>query len=127
MVRQFNRLAAGIFAALILSSCTVVVEESRPRPRPIPDEPAFCTRQYDPVCARRGDDRRTFANSCLADAAGYRIIRGGECRRERPRDPIACTREYSPVCAVSQGRTRTFPNACEARAADYRIIDEGPC
>ena len=75
------RIAAFGFAAMtLLSACTVVVEEPRPLPPPRP-QPGFCTREYDPVCARRGDDRQTFANSCLADAAGYRIIRPGECRR----------------------------------------------
>ncbi|MBB5702586.1 hypothetical protein FHS76_002470 [Ochrobactrum daejeonense] len=39
-----------------------------------------CTREYMPVCARRGNDRRTFANRCEAERAGYRITNGGQCR-----------------------------------------------
>lgn len=44
------------------------------------EEPRVCTREYNPVCARRGDRIRTFGNACTADAAGYRVIRPGECR-----------------------------------------------
>ncbi|MCV3242959.1 Kazal-type serine protease inhibitor domain-containing protein [Mesorhizobium sp. ZC-5] len=43
------------------------------------EEPRFCTREYAPVCARRGGDRRTFPNSCEADNAGYRVISDGGC------------------------------------------------
>ena len=124
------RLGLMALALATISSCAVVVDEGpsyRPRPVPIPEEPAFCTREYAPVCARRGDNRRTFSNACMADAAGYRIVRSGECRREPPREPAACTQIYRPVCGVRRGDSRTFSNACEARAADYRVVDDGPC
>lgn len=68
--------------SLMLASC-VVVDEG-PGPRPLPPRPGpgpqFCTREYDPVCARRRNESQTFANSCMAEAAGFRIVRGGECR-----------------------------------------------
>lgn len=38
-----------------------------------------CTREYAPVCARRGRDMRTFGNSCEAEAAEYRVMRSGTC------------------------------------------------
>lgn len=97
-------------------------------PRPPRPEPQFCTKQYEPVCARRGD-RQTFANACLADRAGYRIVRDGPCRDGGGggEEQTFCTREYAPVWARRRGETRTFPNACEARAADYRIVGGGPC
>lgn len=113
---------AGLAAACgltLLTACTVVVEEE---PGP---EPRFCTREYDPVCARRDGERRTFPNACLADRAGYRVIRRGECLIDR--EPRFCTREYRPVCAVDRGRYRTFGNACEARLEGWRIVDDGPC
>ena len=125
------RVGAFAFAAVtLLSACTVVVEEPRPGPPPGP-RPGFCTREYDPVCARRGGDRQTFANACLAERAGYRIIRDGQCRDGGGGgggdEQTFCTREYAPVCARRHGELRTFPNACEARAADYRIVGDGPC
>jgi len=50
-------------------------------PRPgKPERPQFCTREYAPVCARRGGSVRTFPNSCEAERGGYRVIRGGPCR-----------------------------------------------
>ncbi len=41
--------------------------------------PAFCTHEYLPVCARRGDTVRTFANACQARAADFRIMGSGPC------------------------------------------------
>lgn len=40
----------------------------------------MCTMEYNPVCAQRGRDLKTFGNSCSADAAGYRVVRPGECQ-----------------------------------------------
>ncbi len=39
-----------------------------------------CTREYAPVCARRGGQVRTFGNQCEADSAGFQTIARGECR-----------------------------------------------
>lgn len=124
----FSRQGFSIlFLSAILAACTVVVDEG-PGPRPPRPGPQFCTRQYDPVCARRGGDRQTFANACLAERAGYHIIREGECRGGGGGgEQTFCTREYRPVCARRHGELRTFPNECEARAADYRVVDDGPC
>ena len=69
---------AVLFLSAILGACTVVVDEG-PGPRPPRPEPQFCPKHYEPVCARRGGDRQTFANACLADRAGYRIVRDGPC------------------------------------------------
>jgi hypothetical protein len=130
--------AVVLLSAGVLAACTAVVVEERPLP-PRPDRPPqFCTQQYDPVCARRGGDRRTFGNACEAERAGYFITYPGECRGDgpgwggpgpgRPDRPQFCTREYAPVCAVSRGGSRqTFGNACEADAAGYRIIYDGRC
>lgn len=43
------------------------------------DRPRACTREYAPVCARRGRDVRTFGNACEARAADYRIVGPGRC------------------------------------------------
>ena len=110
--------AAMLPALMVLWACTVVVEEPRPGPRP-----GFCTREFQPVCARRFGEQRTFANACLADRAGYDIIRRGECRSEQR----FCPMDYRPVCATSQGRVRTFGNACEADAAGWRVISNRRC
>lgn len=97
---------------------------------PRPDSSrTVCTQQYEPVCARRGDRRATFGNSCEARRAGYRVEYPGECRREgrRPGRQQFCTREYAPVCATGRGGRQTFGNACEAEAAGYRVIRRGRC
>lgn len=123
------RSLAILLLPLLLTACDVVVEEGpvyRPPPRP---GPQFCTREYAPVCARRGGDRQTFANACRAREQGYRIVSRGQCRGEfgGGGGPAVCTREYAPVCARRRGHVRTFPNACEARAADWRVIGGGAC
>ncbi len=133
---KFTHAGAALMLGL-LSACTVVVDEPGPPPpgRPRPPGPPICTREYDPVCARRGPDRRTFGNGCLAEAAGYRILGDGECGfgpppgspPGPPPEDRFCTREYQPVCGQKGSRTRTFGNECEAEAADYRVIDDGPC
>lgn len=123
----FPRRLLALLATLLLAACTVAVDEG-PGPRPGP-QPQYCTREYNPVCAQSYGERRTFANGCLANRAGFDIVRPGECRRESrpPEEPRFCTREYRPVCA-RQGRTlKTFGNACEADAAGFRVIDNGPC
>lgn len=117
--------AAALLVAAALSACTVVVEDG-PRGPIGPAPGPICTREYAPVCARRGGDHRTFANACLADAAGYRVISDGRCRRI-DEEPRFCTRIYAPVCARRGGHVRTFPNSCEADVAGYRIIGDGPC
>lgn len=39
-----------------------------------------CTMEYRPVCGLKDGRRRTFANPCMARAAGARRIRPGACR-----------------------------------------------
>lgn len=118
------RFGALAVAGMMLASCTVVVDEPPP-PRPPRPGPIVCTQEYAPVCARRGDDTRTFGNACSARAEGYRILYSGECRRAE--EPRFCTREYRPVCARRGPNTRTFGNACEAESAGYRILYPGEC
>lgn len=49
-------------------------------PRPGDEQSSgMCTREYMPVCARRGDRIRSFSNACMADAKGYRVLHPGQC------------------------------------------------
>lgn len=133
---------SAMFGTLFLAGCVAVVD-SRPRPPGpgLPDGgPQICTREYQPVCASRGRDERTFGNRCEARAAGYRIEHRGRCRggsdrpdrpdrpgAGRPDRPQICTMEYAPVCARKDGRNRTYANACHARGEDARIVRRGAC
>lgn len=122
---QSGLLAA--FAVMVLAACTVVVDDGPSRP-PRPDGPAACTREYAPVCAQRGNERRTFGNACVARSEGFGIVHQGECRRADDRPPqAACTFEYRPVCAQRGNDRRTFGNACQARVEGYNVIREGEC
>ena len=145
-------VSAVLLSAGVLAACTAVVVEDRPPPPRPGGPPQFCTQEFDPVCARRGGDRRTFGNACEAERAGYRISHPGECRGDgpgwggpgpgwggppgpgwggpgpgRPDRPQFCTREYAPVCGARGNVRQTFGNACEAEAAGYRILRPGRC
>ena len=126
-------LAAG---AMMLTSCVVEEAPPRPGPRPLPPSaPAMCTREYAPVCARRGNDLRTFSNSCMARADGYRVVDRGPCRTAPPSRPprpdqsrpVMCPMIYAPVCAGRAGVARTFGNECQAHAEGYRVLRAGRC
>jgi hypothetical protein len=126
----------GLVSLVLISACTVVVDDPVPvRPGPPPPQ-QFCPRVYDPVCGRAGPDRQTFGNACEANAAGYRVQYPGQCRRggagprPEPAPPPGqrfCTRQYEPVCARRGNNVRSFGNACEARNANYRILYDAPC
>jgi Kazal-type serine protease inhibitor-like protein len=47
---------------------------------PLPNQPIACTREFAPVCARRGNLSLTFDNACLARADGFRLVHTGRCR-----------------------------------------------
>ena len=50
-----------------------------PRPEVLPGGGVACPMIYRPVCARQGGIFRTFENSCVADASGFRVVADGEC------------------------------------------------
>ena len=116
--RVLSPSAATLLLTLgIVSACTVVVEQPRPAPGP-----QRCTMQHDPVCGQRGGRQRSFANTCLAQSEGFRVIARGQCR------PIhQCTRKVARVCASRAGRLRTFTNSCLARVEGYALVHSGPC
>ena len=124
LTKLIVRVGAFAFAAAaLLSACQVeVVERPRPGPGPAPDV-GYCTREYAPVCARRGQNYETFNNSCLAEEAGFRIVNAGECRAAPP----SCPKEYNPVCASRGNDTRTFASSCRAEESGFRVIYPGRC
>ena len=140
------RLRTFIVAAgALLSACQVDVVEERPRPVPPPDDGGgFCTRDYAPVCARRGSRYRTFDNACTARESGFQIISAGECGGGNGggygdgggygggggRPPVveqSCSKDLDPVCARRGGDVRTFANDCRANEAGFRVMYAGEC
>ena len=96
----------------------------------------FCTREYAPVCAKRGSRYQTFSNSCEAEQAGFRIISDGECRGPGGGGggggggvavDKSCPKDLNPVCARRGSDVRTFANDCRAEEAGFQVMYPGEC
>lgn len=68
---------AGTFivAMVTLGAC----QNMEDMPGPDKDRPKICTREYRPVCGAKGYKRKTFSNACEANAAGYSVVKEGQC------------------------------------------------
>jgi hypothetical protein len=120
-------LGLGVLPVILLGATACTVDSEKPgRPDYDPPPISYCTREYSPVCARRGDDYRTFGNSCEARSAGYRIIEPNACRSVGE-DRGECGNEYQPVCATNGRITRTMRNQCIVNMSGFWIVHEGPC
>lgn len=74
--------AGGLTAVLLLVGCMEnMPRPERPRP-PRPGKPIACTREYAPVCAVKGRQRKTFSNACMARAERYTVIDQQPCERD---------------------------------------------
>jgi hypothetical protein len=126
MSHRARQFLAFVVTAVTVTACTVVVEE----PRPVAPRPQACTFEYAPVCGRRGNQQRTFANACNARASGFAVVHRGQCRassRPSVSRPIACTLEHAPVCARRGNQQRNFSNACNAQASGFVVVHRGQC
>jgi len=82
-------------------------------------EEFFCTEEYDPVCAVRGGERRTFSNACKAETSGYRVTHEGECRGRR------AARQCSPDRALDTAEALGFRRVEVEQVRRNRIIVSG--
>lgn len=67
----------ALMHAVVLMALSSMV--ARAADLPPPDTRAMCQSIYQPVCASKGDERRTFANACLAVRAGFTVVAQGDC------------------------------------------------
>jgi hypothetical protein len=117
---------AFLLVVATASACTPIVEV-----QPVPVRQQVCTREFAPVCARRGSQQRTFSNACLARNSGFQVTHRGECRISAPPPiggrPLVCTQEFAPVCGRRGSQQRTFDNSCLARASGFQVMHRGQC
>ena len=76
--RRFSGLlGASLFAmvAVVLSGCEVTEASGNNY-----NSGAVCPMNYDPVCAERRGQERTFPNACQARAEDWRVVSSGQCR-----------------------------------------------
>lgn len=107
---------AVLTGVIVLAGCTATIETG-------PARPQACTMESAPVCGQRGTQFRTFLNSCLARADGFRVAHAGQCRMSA----AICTREFRPVCGQRGNQLRSFSNSCLARAEGFSVIHPGEC
>lgn len=82
-----------------------------------------CTREYMPVCTRtREGVVTTFANACLAKAAGAAILLNGRCD-----DDLKCPPIELSVCARKNGENKTYTNACIAEKQGAVVLARESC
>ena len=109
-------------AALLLMSFAAALADNSPAF----DPGTICASIYQPVCAGKAGQTRTFPNACLAKRAGFTPLSQGGC--DEPRElPRFCIREYAPVCGERHGVRRMFGNACEAHAENFAVVNDGNC
>ncbi len=95
-------------------------------------DPAFdpakiCASVYQPVCASKAGESRTFPNACLSKGAGFTPASQGACGSGKSLLPRFCSKQHGPVCGERQGVRRGFGNECEARAQDFTVLRDGDC
>ncbi len=61
-----------LFASLVLGFLFIMPASA--------DASCICTRQYAPVCARKGRTLKTYGNSCTARCAKARVCAKGRCK-----------------------------------------------
>ena len=109
-------------AALMLATVAAALADGNPTF----DRDTICASIYQPVCASKAGESRTFPNACLAVGAGFAPIGQGACG-EASVLPRFRTKVFAPVCPRRGPNVRTFPNRCEAEGAGYRMVSDGPC
>jgi hypothetical protein len=112
----------ALMAVALSMTPAAAIAESKP---PIGLQ-AMCPSIYEPVCAEKGGDSRTFGNACLARRDGFAVTSEGKCSGGSGL-PRFCTKEYQPVCGEKDGQRRSFGNACEAASENYRVVGQGNC
>lgn len=120
---------AAALAAIVTFLAACVPQSPGPHPFP-PGRPVACTNEFVPVCAQRGQERRTFGNACVARSQGFGVVHQGQCRGGGGGGwggPQACTMEHRPVCAERRGQRQSFGNACVANAEGFRVVHQGEC
>jgi len=109
-------------AALLLATVTAALADGNPAF----DPDTICASIYQPVCASKAGESRTFPNACLAKGAGFTPVGQGACG-EASVLPRFCTREFAPVYGERNGVRREFGNVCEARAQDFAVVSGRAC
>ena len=90
---------------------------------------AFCPLALKPVCGLAKDGSRAkFANSCMAEHKGAKVLHDGECTAPG-KEPMMCSMIYKPVCATDPATKaeKTYSSLCVSETANASVLHDGEC
>ncbi|MFL6691122.1 MAG: Kazal-type serine protease inhibitor domain-containing protein [Alphaproteobacteria bacterium] len=90
---------------------------------------ADCPLVLKPVCGLAKDGSRAkFANACVAERKGARVLHDGECTAPG-KEPMMCSMIYKPVCATDPATKaeKTYSSLCVSETADAAVVHDGEC
>lgn len=74
-------VAAG--AVVIGSAGSSEAKGKKKAAAPPPPPPIFCTWEYKPVCATKGNLKFTYSNACWAAKDGAKVVSQGMCKAKK--------------------------------------------
>ena len=86
------------------------------------EQPTVCTLQYDPVCGRKGEDIRTYGNSCMLKASNAQFLYEGQCRPDTTSTAPHSCKVWNDGCNTCTRTEPGGPLACTKRACIWQGI-----
>ena len=90
---------------------------------PLQAAQTYCPAIYQPVCAKKADQTRTFSNRCLADSAGYAVIETGQCGESGSHSRLG----NKSLLRLGQLDVQSPPATCNGAPRGHGVKPGKPC